>query len=489
MDAAAPFSIHGEPWHLFWLAATQKRSSHIKVDTPDVKVESVVEKFLEEHGPASPNPLTLRMYGMMLKGFCIVDNSQSQVLYNGCERLVRRFSQNPSGAQGQALALPTGAGKKGASRPGDLDLAISKVQADDALDWTQAQAPFEIKFVQAQLDTQNEGMSLELPQEPVALWEDGKLFDEALPPLQQFLASDQELPAPLATNAVEYFGIEEKAAAAAAEEQAPRMEPLLSELLVDGNVAPKDGQQTADAGMPPPVPEQPLATAPRGKFSRAPLCPGVVLGFDQDTEMDDSAAGVFTKQHRLSPAETAALLLPKVNTCEHLGALVDILELPDPVYGPALTPEAMFGFPEGTEPGPAGMQPEELISGAGAVDQGMAMDLNAGLNGDVPMQGEMPESAHVDAAVLAGLSKTTSAEVEVDSVNHDKQTREVGNIIRQCLGQSKAHALHFHDLLQPSHADKATAAMTFLSVLTLATAGDLKASQASPYGPISLTLP
>ena len=51
--------------------------------------------FLTEFGPESDKPLTLRVYGTIMKGFSILNNERARLLYTDCERVVVMFAQRP----------------------------------------------------------------------------------------------------------------------------------------------------------------------------------------------------------------------------------------------------------------------------------------------------------------------------------------------------------------------------------------------------------
>mmetsp|Transcript_4210 Transcript_4210/g.9175 ORF Transcript_4210/g.9175 Transcript_4210/m.9175 type:complete len:85 (+) Transcript_4210:594-848(+) len=73
---------------------------------------------------------------------------------------------------------------------------------------------------------------------------------------------------------------------------------------------------------------------------------------------------------------------------------------------------------------------------------------------------------------------------KADSIPYDEKSAQVSMEIQQFLRDSKDTVVSCDKLVPPHASDKAAAALTFASILTLATAGDLDVSQACPYGAI-----
>ena len=62
-----PFSIYQDLWHDCWVAATANvRARKRQVD---FDIHQRVARLLDTYGPQSEMPLTLRVYGTLLKGF------------------------------------------------------------------------------------------------------------------------------------------------------------------------------------------------------------------------------------------------------------------------------------------------------------------------------------------------------------------------------------------------------------------------------------
>ena len=68
----------------------------------------------------------------------------------------------------------------------------------------------------------------------------------------------------------------------------------------------------------------------------------------------------------------------------------------------------------------------------------------------------------------------------------DDRTAEVGDIIRKCLRGAKNGVISFDSIMRPGQQERTTAALTFASVLALASAGELSVQQAEPFSAIML---
>eukprot|EP00443_Scrippsiella_acuminata_P048445 CAMPEP_0115174222 /NCGR_PEP_ID=MMETSP0270-20121206/3726_1 /TAXON_ID=71861 /ORGANISM="Scrippsiella trochoidea, Strain CCMP3099" /LENGTH=185 /DNA_ID=CAMNT_0002587051 /DNA_START=49 /DNA_END=603 /DNA_ORIENTATION=- len=174
---ATSFSIHQDLWHDCWVAATSAvRGRKAKVD---FNIQQRVVRLLKDHGPETSVPLTLRVYGTMIKGFCVLNNERARTLHGDCERLVLAFSQQPFGDEGKTMRLPNGKRKQADALT--LDLDVSKVQESEAFDWSQA--PLE------------EGTLLQLLPQPEAAVITAPLVAPPPPLLMQADLLDESFPA------------------------------------------------------------------------------------------------------------------------------------------------------------------------------------------------------------------------------------------------------------------------------------------------------
>lgn len=136
MPEVLGFDLYDEHWRDCWLAATSV--ARLRKKQIDVDIRKRIAKLLEDYGPQSDKPLTLRIYGTMIKGFCVINNERARSLFCDCERVVLMFSRRPfTESSDSTIKLPA------AKRPRmeaalTLDLDLARVEASEAFDWTQA---------------------------------------------------------------------------------------------------------------------------------------------------------------------------------------------------------------------------------------------------------------------------------------------------------------------------------------------------------------
>ena len=145
-------------------------------------------------------------------------------------------------------------------------------------------------------------------------------------------------------------------------------------------------------------------------------------------------------------------------------------------------PDSMLYFEQGTNVALSELpEMQSLLSGA------------PNLHADVP-DAEMyaaAESAAIDT--LLGDVVMEPVELEDDMKlggcnveAQDDRTAEVGDIIRKCLRGAKNGVISFDSIMRPGQQERTTAALTFASVLALASAGELSVQQAEPFFAIML---
>ena len=125
------FGIHQDLWQDAWIAATSAVKARKR--QIDLNVQQRVERLISDHGPRTEKALTLRVYGTMIKGFCVINNDRAKVLHTDCERLVLRFAAEP---YSERLKLPTA--KRPRVEAVTLDLDLARVKEAEHFDWTQA---------------------------------------------------------------------------------------------------------------------------------------------------------------------------------------------------------------------------------------------------------------------------------------------------------------------------------------------------------------
>ena len=102
----------------------------------DMDIQLRVQRLIEDHGPQTEKPLTLRVYGTMIKGFCVVNNERARSLYFDSERVVLMFARQPF-TEDHKIRLPA-AKRQRMEAALTLDLDLARVEACEAFDWTRA---------------------------------------------------------------------------------------------------------------------------------------------------------------------------------------------------------------------------------------------------------------------------------------------------------------------------------------------------------------
>mmetsp|Transcript_32302 Transcript_32302/g.89219 ORF Transcript_32302/g.89219 Transcript_32302/m.89219 type:complete len:526 (-) Transcript_32302:115-1692(-) len=514
------FDLYDECWRDCWLAATS--AARLRKKQVDLDIKRRVARLLEDYGPQSEKPLTLRIYGTMIKGFCVINNERARALFCDCERVVLMFARQPfTEAADSAIRLPA------AKRPRieaalTLDIDLARVEASEAFDWTQA--PLE----EGALLRLGGGM---LPQ------------DQALPPSLELLGGDLLAPPGGA------FAASALAAAPGLEagwlpkfEEAPIIGDANGQVQVNFNPEAREAEQPVapqaqndpmasqlavlevasgpPAAMIPPGQEAAAAPQAPGAWTSAPhgqdiamrpprrrqeplIKPGTVYGFDEEPIMPGE--GYERWQH-----DAQEITLPRVRPTGYAQEMDDITAQSEH-FGPWFRRflEPPVGAVEGrAAPAFAGVggressgshaappvaaaetaqvqnveQAQEFVAGGPAQDT-MALVPHEGTDAGLAQAAAVPAAASSAAVMDVDFNaRGTGAEAQ------DDKTAEVGEIIRTCLQGSGAPFANFHDLVPPSAADRATAACTFSALLHLASAGEFSVTQETPYGSIGITI-
>lgn len=489
------FDVYDDRWRDCWVAATSV--TRLRKKQVDIDICQRVSRLLEDYGPESDRPLTLRIYGTMIKGFCVINNDRARSLYGDCERLVLMFARKPFGEGDNSIKLPA------AKRPRmeaalTLDLDLARVEANEAFDWTQAplEAGALLRLGGAQLLDEEALPSLELPAGNMcglleaapliggdaAMQDSGWLprvcgsFDEAplisAPPdplMSQIVAMEE-------VNARQ--PVEPPFGAEKLPEPAAEHQPMADPVAMPESAAPPDS----------------LAVAQQRRRRDFDIKPGVVYGFDTEPMLaareyerwqSDDAELV---RARVKPNEYAEQMASVPDVAEHWGSRLRLLI--DPVDKASVLGMASAAEQPGTAV-PEGnfvAEPPEiqamLAAGGDALNAFSSQPPEFGFPGDVP---GMPVAEH--AGVLAELAQastgceTMGARAEVQ----DDRTHEVGEILHGCLRKHGMSTVNFSDLMPPTVAVRPTAACTFSALLALASAGEFNVEQATPYGPIAIS--
>ena len=210
-----------------------------------------------------------RVYGTMIKGFCVINNDRARSLHADCERVVLLFAEQP---YAEGLQLPKQpAAKRQRVDAFTLDLDLAKVQEAEAFDWTQAplgdsllvsldanQLPPDIRAMGAMGAMGATGAPAQEPLQVPSLLEESGLLDEVFPArVDAPPAAEAALTLPEAPGVLEAF----------------RAADGPSELL---------GAGVSDSEM------QIQERKPKRRRVRFQPLPGHVFGFDVETQMADA---------------------------------------------------------------------------------------------------------------------------------------------------------------------------------------------------------
>lgn len=211
------------------------------------------------------------------------------------------------------------------------------------------------------------------------------------------------------------------------------------------------------------------------RAAAALLRPGVVYGFDGNPIMVKGQ----DERHE-------SLCRPRLNAATY-HEMMELDAQPVDRFAPnfrlLVDPDSVLYFEQGTNVAFSELpEMQSLLSGAPK------------LHADVP-DAEMyaaAESAAIDT--LLGDVVMEPVELEDDMKlggfgnveAQDDRTAEVGDIIRKCLRGAKNGVISFDSIMRPGQQERTTAALTFASVLALASAGELSVQQAEPFSAIML---
>lgn len=499
------FDLYDERWRDFWIAATSV--TRLRKKQIDVDIRLRVARLLQDHGPQSEKPLTLRIYGTMLKGFCVVNNERARMLFVDSERVALMFARQPFAEGDNRIRLPA-AKKPRMEAALTLDLDLARVEASEAFDWTQA--PLE----EGALLRLGGGLLSEADGLPPSIELTGQMDGLAnqVPPqmVDPSIAADSvALGGMLGTDAGwlprldgTYEELAMPGAGAvflSAEQQQQPMDPLMSQIVAmeaEGAAA-MDALRTADAPWLPPATEAEVGQQSRKRRGcrdvSSLIRPGMVYGFDSEPKLpskeydswqQDSSSFTLT---RMRASEYAHHLADSRSHVDHLGPRLRLLI--DPPNSTFLKVPAPSWARAGDLPDVQGLLRGEARGMAAEFEHfHEAMVEEAGLRGgDVSMLDAFDSVMPPEVAEPAELSAAAVSEGAAGGAeSQDDRTAEVAAIIRSCLRNSGMRETCFHELV-PHCVDKATAACTFASLLALASAGELLVMQAEPYGDIIIS--
>ncbi|CAJ1451868.1 unnamed protein product [Effrenium voratum] len=441
MPQDAAFDLYDERWRDCWIAATS--TARLRKKQVDMDIQNRVQRLIETHGPNTEKPLTLRVYGTMIKGFCVINNERARSLYYDSERVVLMFARQPF-TEDSKIRLPA-AKRQRMEAALTLDLDVSKAEA---FDWTQA--PLEEG---ALLQLGEVPMELELPApqllDPSCEAKDWlPRFPELGPPEPQ-----PQVPPPEAPEAPQ-----------AREAEVTLLEPVPSQLVpVEVPLEARDPAPGAPGDL-----EAAIQASKRRKERAAPLLqPGMVYGFDCNPlvsaqEFEEWQAGEALNRPRLQAATYAEAMEEDFQAADHLGCSLRLLVDPDSTLymehgaGVRLTELPQMQSLLSAPAPDLGAEPAKLHE---AVEESLVID--------ALMRNE-------DHEAFAGEGPAFGNEAQ------DDHTAELGENICRRLRSEGTVTLDM--IVPPGQATRATAALTFAAVLALATAGSYRQEPGMPIG-------
>ena len=432
-----------------------------------IDIQERVHRLIQEHGPNTEKPLTLRVYGTMIKGFCVLNNERARALYFDSERLVLMFARQPFTED--KIRLPA-AKRQRMEAALTLDLDLAKVEACETFNWTQA--PLE------------EGALLQLGGAAAQDVLPSIELAEAMPQLLDPNASDMAAPhkaemdwlprfelGPLEPQRVEGEGqnLEEKLA-----------DPLM-QLLGAPNAIELHDPQVCGQGEGNREAVQSLKRRRAERAAAALLRPGLVYGFDSDPMIPSQKVADWQLDDdrlcraRLGAVDQVEMMEDSLQEADHFGFWLRQVADPDA----AMYHQPGVGRDQGEPP-----QVESLLGGvcdlpfpdAHSHTQPGMQTWDADHMGDT-LGSCAAQHADMDTAMHDDPMPDANLEVQ------DDRTAEVGQIILDCLRRD-GHSTEFEKLVPPGEADRTTAALTFTALLALASAGDLYVQQMQPFSSI-----
>ena len=459
------FDLYDERWRECWMAATS--TARLRKKQVDIDIQERVHRLIQEHGPNTEKPLTLRVYGTMIKGFCVLNNERARALYFDSERLVLMFARQPFTED--KIRLPA-AKRQRMEAALTLDLDLAKVEACETFNWTQA--PLE------------EGALLQLGGAAAQDVLPSIELAEAMPQLLDPNASDMAAPhkaemdwlprfelGPLEPQRVEGEGqnLEEKLA-----------DPLM-QLLGAPNAIELHDPQVCGQGEGNREAVQSLKRRRAERAAAALLRPGLVYGFDSDPMIPSQKVADWQLDDdrlcraRLGAVDQVEMMEDSLQEADHFGFWLRQVADPDA----AMYHQPGVGRDQGEPP-----QVESLLGGvcdlpfpdAHSHTQPGMQTWDADHMGDT-LGSCAAQHADMDTAMHDDPMPDANLEVQ------DDRTAEVGQIILDCLRRD-GHSTEFEKLVPPGEADRTTAALTFTALLALASAGDLYVQQMQPFSSI-----
>ena len=215
--------------------------------------------------------LVRRVYGTMIKGFCVINNDRARSLHADCERVVLLFAERPYLEGLQLPKLPVS--KRQRVDAFTLDLDLTKVQEAEAFDWTQAPLGDSQLLSLDALPDPGAVRASALPEVLApSLLEESGLLDEVFPSVDAPIVTHGAGPGALPLQLPDV-----------ATHEAPG---VLEALHLEAPVAPGPGSEAADGASV--LDLQHVRRTKRRRLLRTQPAPGHVFGFDVETQMLDA---------------------------------------------------------------------------------------------------------------------------------------------------------------------------------------------------------
>lgn len=487
MPEGLVFDLYDDRWRDCWVAATS--AVRLRKKQIDFDIQHRVAKLLKDFGPESGSPLSLRIYGTMIKGFCVINNERARLLFCDCERVVQMFTRRPFVEGEDKLCLPaTKRPKIEAALTLNLDLA--RVEASETFDWTQA--PLE------------EGALLRLG--------GAMAHPEGLVPTIE-LASQFDVP--MVMPEMLYAGARLDMEPGQDAGWLPRLPAMVQEPLLE--MAPPDIilEETQPLTQTQPVPEDVAQIVPSEVLGRAaglqisfqsppqaarttelalssrrrkrqardaPLGPGVVYGYDDVLMIPDKEWAQQQREsselshRRRKPDDFSGLMVDPTPEVDRWGPHLQLLFEP---------PTELWKFILGHA------QPQETVEPPRAEQWPETQELLTGrevLPGQVPpdeMDFQHPQGPPEPEII------TYEEEYRYDggagaAEAQDARTVKVKEILLAYLDAAAGKVVHFSELMPVDGVDRDSAACTFSALLALASSGELHVRQANPFCSIAI---
>ena len=479
----------------FWPSTARRLGNHCPCALPDLGqlcAEAVLRELLGRC-------LELRrVYGTMIKGFCVINNDRVRSLHADCERVVLLFAERP---YTEGLQLPKQpAAKRQRVDAFTLDLDLAKVQEAEAFDWTQAPLGESqlLSLDASQLpDPRDMGTARPALQEALqapSLLEESGLLDEMFPGVDAPVVLTQRVPGALP----EALNLPEVA-------EPDALGGALEVLRFEAGHGPASvaGSEAAEGSLAVEVRQR---NQKRRRLRRVQPPPGHLFGFDVDTQVQDGGpeAGHVVMRFYLSLLLFCITLLDRkvgLATVPLASSLAELRErlipnrmgllqaIADPSSAPLAPAPAMVVSPAQLEaPTFSDVEPElpEIQPLLGNVGDQLRHEMLGAVFATPPQEAAFVAAAAqaADAAAEAQLELHTGAADGSDGSDggHDVQTAQVGLLMRRYLTEHGSSFLD--DMMPPRTTGRSTAARAFSSLLALATGGGLLLQQEEPYGPI-----